>query len=214
MLTKRFVASVSLAILVLTSGCIGFLAGNEELSFEADAAATDESAASSAGYELNGTRSQTIERDFTVAGETRTVEAVNKITTYEKTLEIPLLGEAKLGVFTVVSSPAVEVAGETFNPIGDYSNDQLVRLVAGKYGGLSGVERVSERQVTTLGTETTVTKYSATATFQGQQDVDVFVHVTKVRDGEDYIVALGIYPQRIDDAEAIISMIRALEHPA
>lgn len=213
MLTKRHLAGIALALLVVSSGCIGFLTGSEELTFEADPAATSESAASSAGYELNGTREQTVEREFTVAGQTRTVEAVNQITTYEKTIDVPVLGEAKLGVFTVVSSPAVEIAGKTFNPLGDYSNDQLVQLVASRYEGLSDVEQVSQRQVTALGTETTVTKYSATATFQGQE-VDVFVHVTKLRDGEDYIVALGVYPQRIDDAEAILSMTRALEHPA
>jgi hypothetical protein len=213
MLTKRHLGGGLLAILVVSSGCVGFLAGSEELSFAADPAATADSAASSAGYESNGTRTQRVEREFTVAGQTRTVEAANEITTYEKAIEIPLLGEAKLGVFTLVSSPAVEIAGETFNPIGDYSNDRLVRLVASEYGGLSGAEQVSERRLTALGTRTTVTKYSATATVQGEE-VDVFVHVTKVRDGEDFVVALGIYPQRLDgEAENVLDMIRAVEHP-
>jgi hypothetical protein len=154
-----------------------------------------------------------VEREFSAAGGTRTVEAANKVTTYEETIDIPLLGSAKLGIFTVVSSPAVEIGGETFNPIGDYSNDRLVRFIASSYDGLDGVERVSQRQITVLGTETTVTKYSATAPFQGE-DVDVLVHVTKVRDGEDF-VAFGIYPQRLDgEEENVISMTRAAEHPA
>jgi len=211
---KRLVAVLMLSVLVVSSGCIGFLTGSEALTFEADPAATAESAASSAGYESNGTRTQVVEREFSAAGQTRTVEAASKVTTYEKTIDIPLLGSAKLGVCTVVSSPAVEIAGETFNPIGDYSNDRLVRFIASSYDGLDGVEQVSQRQITVLGTETTVTKYSATAPFQGE-DVDVFVHVTKVRDGEDFVVALGIYPQRLDgEEENIISMTRAAEHPA
>ena len=214
MMERRHVAGVALAILVLSSGCIGFLAGNEELTFEADPAVTADSAASSADYEFNGTRTQTVEREFTVAGQTRTVEAANEISTYEKTVDIPLFGSAKLGVFTLVSSPAVEVGGETFNPIGDYSNDQLVRLVANRYEGLNDVEQVSRQEVSMLGTETTVTKYSATASFQGE-DVDVFVHVTKVRHEEDYVVALGVYPQRLDgEASNVISMTRAADHPA
>lgn len=214
MRTRRHLAVAALALLVLSSGCIGVLTGSEALTFEADAATTDESVASDAGYENNGTKSQTVEREFTVAGQTRTVEAVNKVTTYEKTVEIPLVGSADLGVFSVISSPAVEIAGKTFNPIGDYSNDRLVRFIAGSYGGLDDVERVSERRLSVLGTETAVTKYSATATFQ-EQEIDVFVHVTKIRDGDDFVVAIGVYPQELSDEESnVVSMLRAVEHPA
>jgi hypothetical protein len=53
---KRLVAVLMLSVLVVSSGCIGFLTGSEALTFEADIAATAESAASSAGYESNGAR--------------------------------------------------------------------------------------------------------------------------------------------------------------
>ncbi|PYZ03139.1 hypothetical protein C8039_15470 [Halogeometricum sp. wsp3] len=57
---------------------------------------------------------------LTVAGQERHVVAKNQVTTYEKTLDLTIF-EAKLGMFTVISSPAVEVAGQTMNPIADYS---------------------------------------------------------------------------------------------
>lgn len=212
--TRRHLAVAALALLVVSSGCIGVLTGSEALTFEADAATTDESTASEAGYENNGTRTQTIEREFSVAGQSRTVEATNKITTYEKEVEIPVLGSAKVGVFSVISSPAAEVAGQTFNPIGDYSNDRLVQLIASNYGGLEDVERVGDQQLSVLGSETTVSKYSATASFQGQE-IDVFAHVTKVRSGDDFVVAVGVYPQRLDGEESnVLSMIRAIDHSA
>lgn len=214
MVTRRHVGGVVLVALMLSSGCVGFIAGQEPLTFTADAATVAGSAAQDAGYESNGTRTQTIEREVTVAGQTRTVVAENKVSTYEKRVSVPLLGDAKVGVFSVIATPAVEVAGRTFNPVGDYSNDRLVNLVASRYDGVSDVQRVSDRTVTTLGAETTVTKYDAKARFQGRQ-IDVFVHVTKVRSGDDFVVAVGLYPQRLDrEEENILSMVRALEHPA
>jgi hypothetical protein len=116
-------------------------------------------------------------------------------------------------VFSVVSTPAVEIAGQTFNPIGDYSNDELVRLVTDRFGSLSNVERVSSRQVLVRGTETTVTKYAATTTVQGRE-IDVFVHVTRVRDGDDFLVGVGVYPQALDQESEILTLFRAIEHPA
>jgi hypothetical protein len=117
-------------------------------------------------------------------------------------------------VFTVVSTPAVEIAGQTLNPIGSYSNARLVEFVQQRYSGMSDIEQVSEQNITVQGTQTTVTKFSATATVQGR-DIDVFIHVTKYRDGEDFILAIGVYPQQLDgEEENVLSLMRAIEHPA
>jgi len=209
---RNAVAAALLAALVLSSGCVGFLLGNEALSFKASAATVEESAAEEAGYEFNGTESTTRTRSVTVAGQEREVEVTNRITTYEKRVEIPVLGEAKAGVFSLISTPAVEVAGRTFNPVGDYDNDRLVGLVESQYEGLSDVERVGERETTVLGRETNVTRYAATAEFQGQE-IDVYVHVTKVRDGDDFVVAVAVYPQRLDgERENVAGMLSAVRH--
>jgi len=203
---------VALAVVLATSGCLGVFSGGTT-TFEAEPADVDEAAASQTGFEKNGTRDSVVTREVGPEGVSETVQVVNKVTTYEKALEIPLLGTARLGVFSIVSSPAVEVAGQTFNPLADYSNDRLVQLVTNRFGSLSGVERVSSRQLTVLGTETTVTKYAATTTAQGQ-NIDVFVHVTKVRHEGDFLVGIGVYPQQLDQETDILSLLRAVEHPA
>ena len=206
--------TIALVLLVLTSGCIGFLTGEDALQFDAQPARTDESVASDAGYQLNDTRTITTNRTLEAAGQQRTVTVTNRVATYEKSLSLGPLGDAKLGVFAVLSSPAVEVAGETLNPIGDYDNDRLVGLLASNYGGLSDIEQVSNRSIQMLGSDATVTKYAATATFSGRQ-VDVYIHVTKVRHESDFVVAMGIYPQVLSGEESnVLEMIRAVEHPA
>ncbi|AFK19471.1 hypothetical protein E6P09_11865 [Haloferax mediterranei ATCC 33500] len=214
MTSRRTVATLALAALIVMSGCIGFLTGEESLTFESEPAATDSTVASNTGYSTNGTQTFQVNRTLSVAGAERQVAASNHMTTYEKSIDLGFFGEAKLGMFSVISTPAVEVAGKARNPIGDYSNDQLVGLVDSQYQGLKDVEQVSSRDVQMLGEQANVTKYSATAKFGGQ-DVDVYVHVTKVRHNEDFIVAIGMYPQQLDGEEKnILELIRAVEHPS
>ncbi len=211
---RRTLAAVAVALLLVTSGCIGFITGDEPLTFAADPAAVSDEAAQDAGYELNGTQPLEINETFEVAGQERQVTATNYLTDYQKSMELGPLGETEVGVFTVVSTPAVEIAGRTLNPIGSYSNERLVEFVQEQYSGMSDIERVGEQNVTVQGTETTVTKFAATATLEGQE-VDVYIHVTKYRDGDDFIVAIGVYPQQLDsEEENIISMIESIEHPA
>jgi hypothetical protein len=213
-LNRRGAAVVAVALLLATSGCIGFLTGSEPLEFSAEPAAVSGSAASDAGYEANGTRTLDVDRSFEVAGQERRVIATNHVTDYSKSMSLGLLGDAEVGVFNVVSTPAVEVAGQTLNPIGNFDNARLVEFVQQQYSGLGDIEEVGEQNVTIQGTETTVTKFSATADIEGQA-VDVFVHVTKYRDGDDFIIAVGVYPQQLDSQEEsnVLSMMRAIEHP-
>ncbi|ELZ85067.1 hypothetical protein C453_10815 [Haloferax elongans ATCC BAA-1513] len=214
MSTKRFATVAALALLVVTSGCLGVLTGEEALKLSSEPAAADATVAADAGYKTNGTQTLEVNRSFSVAGQERKVVASNHVTTYEKSLDLGLFGDVKLGVFSVISTPAVEVAGETLNPIGDYSNDQLVGLIQSRYQGLSDVEQVSSRNVQVLGETANVTKYSATARVKGQT-LDVYVHVTKVRHNDDFIVALGLYPQQLGDEESnILELMRSVEHPA
>ncbi|WP_193788382.1 DUF6517 family protein [Haloferax mucosum] len=205
---------LAVAALLLTSGCIGFLTGQEALTFDAEPAATDATAASNAGYSTNGTETFHVNHTVSVGGQERNISVSNHMTTYQKAIDLGFFGEAKLGMFSVISTPAAEVGGEARNPIKDYSNDRLVKLVDSQYQGLRDVEVVSSRNVQMLGEQSNVTKYSATAQFGGEE-VDVYVHVTKVRHEEDFVVAIGMYPQQLDgEEENILELIRAVEHPS
>jgi hypothetical protein len=207
-------AAVVLAALLLTGGCLGFVTGDEALTFEAEQAVVDEVVAADAGYRSNGTRTVAVNRTFDVAGQSRTVTAKNEVTTYEKVLDLGALGEARLGVFAVVSTPAVTVGDQTLNPIGDYDNDQLVGLIRSEYPGLHDVDPVGSRTITVLGERTEVTKYAAEATVM-ERRIDVYVHVTKLRHESDFVVAIGLYPRLLDgEEEHILEMMRAIDHPS
>lgn len=201
---RRFVGLAATSALVTGSGCMGVLQG-KGLRFQAKTAKTSPSN----GYELQSVKKQPVKRKF--AGQT--VTAVNEVATYEKTLQIPLLGSAKLGVFALISTPAVSIAGKTFNPVEGYSNDKLVGMVASNYDNIKNPSQVGSTSLSMLGSSTTVSKYEASATFDGQQ-MPIYIEVTKVRAGDDFVVAVGVYPKQLDESDAIHSMMASTEHPA
>lgn len=212
---RRLLGGTGIALATSTVGCLGVLSGKEALTFAADPAAAADDVAKETGYATEGPKAQTLSRTFSVAGQSREVEVTNQVTTYEKSIEAPLLGEARLGVFAAIASPKVSVAGRTFNPLADYSNDKLVGLLSSQYEGLNGPTKVGEHDVETLGSTTTFGIYEATATVKGQ-DVDVFVHVGRTTDGDDFVVPLGLYPRARKDRERpnVVALIGSLEHPA
>lgn len=204
-------AVVVVAALLVTSGCLGVVTGSEPLTGEADRAVVAEGTVADSGYELAAEETQTLEREFTVAGQTRQVEATNKLTRYERSYDVPFAGTVRAGVFAVVTTPAFSVAGQALNPVGRLSNDELVERVGSSYEGLAVGEAVDERSVSTLGSTMELTKYDGTATIGGA-DVDVYVHVGSVRSGEDFVVVAAVYPQLVDDKETVLRFVRNLQH--
>lgn len=209
-MTRRL-AVVALCVLLTTTGCLGVLTGDETLSFEASAAAVDATALESANYQQYRADAETVAREFSAAGQTREVTVTNRVRGYNRTLALGPLGERDLGRFVVVSSPAVEVAGETFNPVGDWSNRRLVSELADSYEGLDDAEFESNRTVAALGADRTVSAFTGTSTVAGQE-VDVRVHVTTVRHGEDFVVALAVHPEAVDEEDRVDTLVAGLRH--
>lgn len=203
---RRLLAAAPAALaLGFGGGCLGALTGSESLRFEASDARTEPAG----GFEFAGSRSQELSRE--VAG--RTVTVSNRVATYEKAFEVPSVGRATLGAFVLVASPAVEIAGRTMNPLGEFDDDRLVEEFTRRFGGVDAPERVGSSSLTMLGEAADVSEYAATATYRGTE-VDVSIHVTRVRHEGDFVVALGVYPRLVDESEAVASMIESATHPA
>lgn len=218
--TRRTVLTLALVGVLATTGCIGFLTGSESLEFDASEATVADATVEEQEYSEVRVKPLNIEREFTAAGQTRTVNVTNYIAEYSRAAEVPLLGtDQEVARFIAFSSPQVSIAGQTLNPIDDWSNEELLDRVQNSYSGLQNIERVGNYSVESLGEERTVTKFSADASFNGQE-VPVYVHVTKFQhdgDSEDIVAAVGIYPQRLDEDSPteqarIQALIEGLEH--
>lgn len=206
--TRRAVAGSTVALALGFGGCLDVVTGEKPLTFSADRATASDAAVDETGYEEKAVT------DVVVTEERydREIEVTNWQAQYERTAEVPMLGEKEVGVFVGFATPKVEVAGEAFNPVDDMSNRELLERVQGKYENVEVGEKVDETTLTVLETETTVDRFAGTATFSGQ-DVDIYFHVTQVEDGDDFVIPLGAYPQRLDgEEERIFTMMEGLEH--
>jgi len=210
---RTAVATVVVAAMLVSTGCLGLITGSGE-TFNAKPAIAAEDTASSANYEYRGTQKLEIERTFEAADQQRNVTAINYLSVYEKTLSIPGVGEQKAGVVAVLSTPQVKILGQNFNPVGDWSERKLAKQLQSRYDSISIGDRVGNTTVTSLGKETDVAKFEGTASLDGNE-VDIYVHVTKFKHEGDYVVALAVYPQMLDgEEENVLSLIRNIEHPS
>lgn len=208
---RRVVAAVLLSLLMVSSGCLGFLTGGTK-TFESNPVSVSEGARNDAGYQQTRKGAQTVTRNFSVAGSTYTVKVVNHVAEYAKTVNAGPLSDAKVARFTVFATPEVSVGGQTLNPIADLSERELARRLSEKYQSLGNLEHVDNRTVTVLGKERTVERFKGTATTKGGQQIDVYVTLTKFKHGDDFIVAVAIYPQKIDEKSNVNTLLKGIEH--
>ncbi|MFC6943173.1 DUF6517 family protein [Salinirubellus sp. GCM10025818] len=209
---RRAPAGLVLAFLVLSSGCIGFLAGEEPATFEADPVEVADARQSGAGYETVRVGANTATQSFTVAGETRNVTVTNHVASYQRAVDLGPLGEAPFARFTVLATPQVEVLGQTLNPVEGLSNRDLALRLQSQYDSIEDVRFVGNRTVEILGEPRTVSRFDATTTVAGV-GIDLALHVTKFQHGGDFVVAIAVYPARLDgEAARVEAMLRGIQH--
>lgn len=205
-MTRRAVAAL-LALLTVTAGCSAIT--GQPTTFTASDVSVSEAAKSDTGYSLQNRSTQRIERTF--AGQKVVVS--NKLAEYARTVEAPVFGDTKIARFTVFATPAVEVAGQgPFNPVADLNNTQLVLRLQAQYEAVSNVRFESNRTQTMLGQETTVSKFRADARTVGGTQVEVFIHITKVQHGDDFVLAVAVHPTRVEEQQKVNAMLRGVQH--
>lgn len=201
---RTFLASGAAGALVATAGCLDFILG-DDLSFSASPASVSENALASAGYEENRTREQSLEKEFEVGDESRTVGITNHYVEYDHTVDLSAIGigSQRAATFTAATTPQVEVLGETLNPIDDMSPAEILRRAQSRYGAIEDLREVAEFDTALLGEQTTVTRFHGSAQLGDTgQEVDVELQVSDaVGSNSDYVLAVGGYPQQMADSE-------------
>lgn len=212
--------ALALAGVVGASGLAGctaldFATGGGPVEFAAEAATVSDAALEETGYESQGVTDDVVTREFEAAGQTREIEVTNQIAEYDRGIDV--LGQRfRAAVFAVLSTPQVEVLGQTFNPVEDMDSEELAALVQNRYEGVRNVERVSEYTTDVLGGEATIATYDAEAELSdGGVTVDITLHVTEpIADEGDFVVCLGGYPQAVSDGDNMRRLLNGVEHPS
>lgn len=202
-----------LALLLVTSGCIGFVTGGKPLTFESGQVEVSQAAQRDTNYDRARAGTLAITRNFSVLGQTRRVKVTNYVAEYDRGVPLPLLGTQQLARFTVLATPKVAVLGRTFNPVADFSNRELAQRLQQKYTTIQNVRLVGNRTVTILGEEVRVSKFAARATIQDGQTIDVYVHIAKTETDEDFVIAVAVHPQTIPaEQQAVNRLLGGIEY--
>lgn len=203
-----------------TAGCLEFLLG-DGLSFEASRATVSPAALDETGYEENRVREVGLQREFEAGGQSREVSITNWQAEYDKRIDLGDLGlpvedaTQRAAVFSVLSTPRVEIAGQEINPIDDVGTDEIVSRVQDRYEGISGLQEVGDQSATVLGTATTATEFQGDLALQNTGvTVDVTLHVTEaVEAGEDFVLAVGGYPNALSsERENAFRLFEGVQH--
>lgn len=197
------------AVLVVLAGC----GAGGVTTFEAEAAAVSEDVVADTDYEYNGTETDRVQRTFEVAGSERNVTVVNRVTTYDKAVEVAGGESSRLAAVALLSSPSISLAGSQFNPLADFTARELAERLSDQREGLSVERQVGRSTVEALGAEVTVSRFTGSQAV-GPSDMDVTVQVARVKHEGDFVVAFAVHPRRLDDAETVRRMIGGLVHPA
>ncbi|ELY43889.1 DUF6517 family protein [Natronorubrum sulfidifaciens] len=184
--------------LAALSGCLGVVGMDEH---ESSPAGVDESVRSETGYDQTGIDPIDIEEDVGAGPISETIAVTNYLTEHEKAVDMGPLGRQRGAIFMVLTSPKIGAAGQNFNPIEEMDADELVALVEDNYDDISDITREERDEVTILEQSTTRSRFSADATFSGQS-LEVDLHVSEaVEAGDDLLVTIGVYPQRVRSME-------------
>jgi len=209
---RRLLAGVGAASIAGIAGCGLFEDPVRE--FAAETATVSSAALAETGYEEFQVRDDVVTRSYEVGSETADVEVTNRIAEYDRSVEV--LGERFRGaVFAALSTPQVDVLGETFNPVGGMSDEELAEMLQERYETIDDVDRTDEYTAELLGTDTTVGVFDARGDpAEVGIGVDLVLHVaTAVEAGDDFVVALGGYPAVVDDSDAVTTLLGGVQHP-
>lgn len=211
--SRRSLLGGALVLVVLTSGCLGFLTGSEPLVLTAEDANVADAALSQTEFELQETRSAWVNRTVQQAGQEREIRVRNHVSVYRRPVAMDVESGLTFGFFVVVSTPKASVAGQALNPIGQTSHEQLIGQLAGQSGDISEIEREDSRSLTVLGSDADVVRFSGIVERSGQE-VPVYIEVARVEDGDDFVVGIGAYPQGTADQvrPGITTLFEGIEH--
>ncbi|MFC6716452.1 DUF6517 family protein [Natrialbaceae archaeon GCM10025810] len=210
---RTVLAGVGSIGLAGVAGCLG-AAGLDE--HEATPAGVDPDVREETGYEQIGVEELAVDEEVGPSFYSEEVTAINYLTEHEKTVDMGPLGEQRGAVFVVLTTPQVSIAGEEFNPVEEMSTEELVELVESNYDEIGNIEHEEDGDVTILEQETTQSRFTADAEFDGQ-DVEVYLHVTEaVETDEDLLVTIGVYPTqaRSEEEENVIALMEGVVEEA
>jgi len=209
---RRLALSLVLVSVLASAGCLGFLTGSGPLEFAANATEVDQSTLEETGYRLAASESPNQTLNVSIGDQTREVTISSEVRRYNRTVTLGPQVEGDFARASLYTTPAATVAGRSVNPATDWSAERVVRRLVGSTGGLSDVQFESNRSVRFLDGDRTVSTYSARQRMGGVA-TNVTIHLATVEHEGDYVIAVAVHPERIDERSRVDALLEGLRHP-
>jgi len=211
--TAAFVALVVL-VAILPASVLGLVV-NDTATFSAAPAAPDAATVAETGYELQSSEVVTVEREVSVAGQVRTIAVRNHQRVYEHHVTVGNENYTK-GVFAVVSTPAVRIAGAARNPVADASHREILERFGSQLtdnGGNLSFERAGDREGVLDRKPVRVLEFR-TSVAVSETKRQVAVYVGRVRSEDDVVIVVGVHPTAFPGQRvSLFELLYAVKHP-
>ncbi len=220
---RTFVGMGAGAVLAGLAGCLEGIpfVGDEPLEFSANRATVPDAVLDNTGYDEQSVEEAVIEETVEVAGQSQEVHVTNWQAMYDKSVDLgelglPVEGEQRAAVCSLLSSPQMSVLDRPFNPIGEMSAEELAGTVQDRYEGMSDFEHLRDASRPLGGQSTTVGEFATEADLTGEgTTVELRVHIAEaVELGDDLVFGVGAYPAELADQEAdeLFAMFSGVVH--
>ncbi|WP_129114375.1 DUF6517 family protein [Halegenticoccus tardaugens] len=212
---RRVLAGTAAALSAGLAGCAGSITGDGSVEFAASGAPLPDAALSASGYAEHRVTEDVVTRRYEVFGVGREVDVTNVICEYDRAIDLGAFGRLQGAVFATLSTPKVEVLGRAFNPVADMSTAEIAHTVQERYEAVRNVSPESEFDASVLGTEATVTRFTADARLlDANASVEIYLYVSEaVAAGGDFVVCLAAHPRVMyREGDAVRDLLAAVEH--
>lgn len=207
---RRFLTTAAVGATAASSGCVGFLLGTEALEFSASKAEVASNALSGTGFEHVGTNA--LNWEFTAFD--RTIRVENYLSEYRKAVSVPDVGSVEGAVFGALSTPVVEVAGESLNPIQRVANTsaKLAAEAQELFTDITVQNELGETAQQVLGNQETFVKLGILALLSGTE-IPGLLHLARFQDASDFLGLVGLHPRALSgEAQNLFALANGLEH--
>lgn len=175
-----------------------------------------EDALSETGYEHYRTTRPVTVRDVSVLGIEKRVEVTNAVAEYDRAIDLGSLGLGRFraAVCAVLTTPRISYLGQTFNPVGEMSADELAATVQRRYENLRDLTASDSFSTSVLRTTTDVTQYDGTAVLvEGGVEVEVTVLIAEaVAHCDDSVLGMAVYPRFLDERGPFQRLLAGVTH--
>ncbi|ADJ15077.1 DUF6517 family protein [Halalkalicoccus jeotgali] len=195
-----------LAALGATSGCLGFVRGEDALAFEAVGARPSEGALAETDYRHAHTGVEPLSETIEIGERTREVELTNVVAEYGRDVDLGALGTLPAATFAVLATPQFEVLGRTFHPGERVDPRRLVSELDSTYDAVSVGEELEEWSLTVFDERVDVSTFEGRITIE-RTEIDARVHVGTASNDDDLVIFAGAHPTAIGDERTAIARL-------